>query len=110
MRIPFAALLFTVAQAACVFAAEREAPTWPRLLKPGDTVMFVAPAGPPKKDEVLRAKQRIEDRGYKVKLRDDIFAVEGYLAGTDERRAEELMEAFADDEVDAVACVRGGYG
>ncbi|HEX6960679.1 MAG TPA: LD-carboxypeptidase, partial [Lacipirellula sp.] len=92
------------------FAAEREAMTWPELLEPGDTVMFVAPAGPPKKDEVLRAKRRIEERGYTVKMRDDIFAVEGYLAGTDERRAEEMMQAFTDDEVDAVLCVRGGYG
>jgi muramoyltetrapeptide carboxypeptidase len=43
-------------------------------------------------------------------MRDDIFNVEGYLAGTDERRAEELMEAFLDDDVDGVLCVRGGYG
>jgi muramoyltetrapeptide carboxypeptidase len=84
--------------------------TWPELLQPGDTVMFVAPAGPPKKDEILRAKQRIEDRGYKVKMRDDIFDVEGYLAGTDERRADEMMEAFTDNEIDGVLCVRGGYG
>jgi muramoyltetrapeptide carboxypeptidase len=83
---------------------------WPEPLEPGDAVMFVAPAGPPNREEVERAKQRIEERGYRVKMRDDIFDVEGYLAGTDERRAEELMEAFADPEVKAVACVRGGYG
>src|SRR5688500_18126264 len=96
--------------AAYGLASDRDAMTWPRLLEPGDTVMFVAPAGPPKKDEVMQAKRRMEDRGYKVKMRDDIFDVEGYLAGTDERRADELMEAFKDDEVDAVLCVRGGYG
>ncbi|RIK78332.1 MAG: LD-carboxypeptidase [Planctomycetota bacterium] len=82
----------------------------PKLLKPGDTVMFVAPAGPPERPQVMLAKRRIEERGYRVKMRDDIFAVEGYLAGTDERRADEMMEAFADPEVDAVLCVRGGYG
>jgi muramoyltetrapeptide carboxypeptidase len=91
-------------------AAERIEMLHPKRLQPGDTVMFIAPAGPPKKDEVLLAKQRIEERGYKVKMRDDLFNVEGYLAGTDERRAEELMEAFLDDEVDGVLCVRGGYG
>src|SRR5687768_8702890 len=83
-------------------AAERPEMIHPKRLQPGDTVMFIAPAGPPKRDEVLRAKQRIEDRGYKVKMRDDLFDVEGYLAGPDERRAEELMEAFLDDEVDGV--------
>ena len=83
---------------------------YPELLKPGDTVMFVAPAGPPKREEVMRGKDRIESRGYKVKMRDDLFDVEGYLAGSDERRAEEMMEAFTDPEVKAVICVRGGYG
>ena len=91
-------------------AAEPREAIWPPRLKPGDTVMFVAPAGPPNRDEVMRAKSRIEERGYRVKMRDDIFAVEGYLAGTDERRAEEMMEAFADPEVKGVLCVRGGYG
>ncbi len=103
-------LLAVIASAACGVAADEPATVWPELLEPGDTVMFVAPAGPPKKDDVLRAKQRIEDRGYKVKMRGDIFAVEGYLAGTDQRRADEFMEAFTDDEVDGVLCVRGGYG
>ena len=65
---------------------------------PGDTVMLIAPAGPPKREEVLRFKNHIEQRGYKVKMRDDIFDVDGYLAGTDERRAEEFNAAFADPE------------
>jgi muramoyltetrapeptide carboxypeptidase len=111
LRVPTWLASFTVI---CISsnasAADRLEMLHPKRLHPGDTVMFIAPAGPPKKDEVLRAKQRIEDRGYKVKMRDDLFEVEGYLAGTDERRAEELMEAFLDDEVDGVLCVRGGYG
>lgn len=83
---------------------------YPRRLQPGDTVIFVCPAGNTKREDVALAKQRLEDRGYKVKMRDDLFAVEGYLAGTDERRAAELMQAFTDDEVDAILCCRGGYG
>jgi muramoyltetrapeptide carboxypeptidase len=107
-----AASLYLILSAACglATAAERPEMLHPKRLRPGDTVMFIAPAGPPKKDEVLRGKQRIEGLGYNVKMRDDLFDVEGYLAGTDERRAEELMEAFLDDEVDGVLCVRGGYG
>ena len=34
----------------------------------------------------------------------------GYLAGHDEQRVEDIHAAFADPEVDAVWCVRGGYG
>jgi muramoyltetrapeptide carboxypeptidase len=106
----FVLLAALLAAGGTATAAESREMLHPKRLRPGDTVMFIAPAGPPKKDEVLRAKQRIEDRGYKVKMRDDIFNVEGYLAGTDKRRAEELMEAFLDDEVDGILCVRGGYG
>jgi muramoyltetrapeptide carboxypeptidase len=72
--------------------------------------MFVAPAGPPERAQCERAKQRIEEHGFRVRWRDDMFDVEGYLAGSDQRRANELMEAFSDPEVDAVFCTRGGYG
>jgi muramoyltetrapeptide carboxypeptidase len=91
-------------------AAERTAMVWPPLLEEGDTIMFVAPAGPPERDQCQRAKQRLEQDGFHVRWREDMFDVEGYLAGSDERRAEELMEAFTDPEVDAIFCARGGYG
>lgn len=96
--------------AAVVRAAESKKLVWPKRLSPGDTVMLIAPAGPPEREEVMRFKDHIEQRGYKVKLRDDMFDVEGYLAGSDQRRADEFNEAFADPEVDGVLCVRGGYG
>ena len=35
---------------------------------------------------------------------------DGHLAGSAEERARELEDAFADPAVDAVMCVRGGYG
>ena len=91
-------------------AAEGQKLVWPERLSPGDTVMLIAPAGPPDREQVMRFKDHIERRGYKVKMRDGIFDVDGYLAGTDERRAEEFNAAFADPEVDGVLCVRGGYG
>jgi muramoyltetrapeptide carboxypeptidase len=72
--------------------------------------MFVAPAGDLDKDRMLLAKRRLEARGYHVKMRDDLFAREGYLAGSDDRRAEELMQAFLDPEVQAIFPGTGGYG
>jgi muramoyltetrapeptide carboxypeptidase len=83
---------------------------WPKRIKPGDTVAVVAPAGPVEHKTLDLGVQRIKDRGYKVKMRDDIYDVYGYLAGTDERRSKELMDAFLDPEVDAVITARGGYG
>jgi muramoyltetrapeptide carboxypeptidase len=91
-------------------AAEPQKLVWPKRLSPGDTIALIAPAGPPDREHVMRFKDHVEQRGYKVKLRDDMFDVEGYLAGSDERRAEEFNEAFADPEVDGVLAVRGGYG
>jgi muramoyltetrapeptide carboxypeptidase len=82
----------------------------PPRLEPGDTIMFVAPAGDLNREKMMRAKERLEAMGYTVKMRRDLFASEGYLAGSDERRADELMQAFLDPEVDAVFPGTGGYG
>ena len=83
---------------------------WPRRLAPGDTIAFVAPAGELDRERMALARTRLEARGYKVVQRDDVFAQEGYLAGSDERRAEELMQAFRDPAVAAIFPGTGGYG
>src|SRR4051812_15683286 len=101
---------FTAVFCSQVAAADPLEMIWPKRLKPGDTVAVVAPAGPVDHKLLDLGLKRIKDRGYKVKMRDDIYDVEGYLAGTDERRAKELMDAFLDPEVDAVITARGGYG
>jgi muramoyltetrapeptide carboxypeptidase len=82
----------------------------PPRLHDGDTIMFVAPAGDLNEERMLLAKGRLEAMGYRVKMRDDLFAADGYLAGSDERRAEELMQAFLDPQVDAIFPGTGGYG
>ncbi|QDS98253.1 S66 peptidase family protein [Adhaeretor mobilis] len=83
---------------------------WPKKLKPGDTIQIVASASEVQRSSIMLAKKRLEQRGYKVKMRDDMFSQLGYLAGSDQRRAEELMQAFQDPEVDAIFAARGGYG
>lgn len=83
---------------------------WPRPLAPGDTIAFVAPAGELDEERMALARSRLEARGYRVVQRDDLFAREGYLAGSDERRTEELMAAFRDPDVAAIFPGTGGYG
>lgn len=83
---------------------------YPERLEPGDTIMFVAPAGDLDKERMMLAEKRLKKRGYQVKYRDDLFAKDGYLAGSDQRRADELMQAFRDPEVKAVFPGTGGYG
>ena len=48
--------------------------------------------------------------GFQVSFSKGIFARSGYLAGTDVDRAAQVNAAFADGNVQAIVCARGGYG
>ncbi|TFH27926.1 MAG: LD-carboxypeptidase, partial [Bacteroidia bacterium] len=48
--------------------------------------------------------------GFRTAYNDTVLSEYGYFAGPDQERAEELMEMFAREDVDAIWCVRGGYG
>ncbi|HSI73152.1 MAG TPA: LD-carboxypeptidase [Fimbriimonas sp.] len=82
----------------------------PRALKPGDTIAFVSPASPIAPEKLEFATNLLESEGYGVRLMPNALAAEGYLAGSDDQRARDLQNAFADDEIAAVYCTRGGYG
>jgi muramoyltetrapeptide carboxypeptidase len=69
----------------------------------------VCPAGPVPADR-LHAGLAVVGARYRVKVADDVLRADGYLAGSDARRAEELMAAIADPDVRAVLVARGGYG
>ncbi len=82
----------------------------PRLRK-GDLISIVSPASSPKDNSKLNAGARyFESLGYRVTIGRNAYNVAGYLAGTDEERAEDLNEAFRDRNVKAIVCSRGGYG
>lgn len=85
-------------------------PLFPKALKPGDTIMFVAPAKYLDKGRVSLAKKRLEEMGFKVRLPENLFRKQGFLGGSDEQRASEIMAAFSDPEVDAIFPGTGGYG
>jgi muramoyltetrapeptide carboxypeptidase len=55
----------------------------------------------------LRAGLAVLATPYKVKVAPDIRRADGYLAGDDPRRADELMGAIADPDVRAVFAARG---
>lgn len=82
----------------------------PAALEPGDTIMFVAPAGELIAKRIELATERLEELGFEVVFQEDLYRTRGYLAGPDERRAEELMLAFTDPDVDAIFPGTGGYG
>jgi len=83
----------------------------PKSLHPGDIIAVVAPAGPiAQRDDFDRGVAALERMGFRVRFDERIFQSTGYLAGSDEARAEELMGAFENPSVSAVISLRGGYG
>lgn len=83
----------------------------PKMIRRGDVIRIVAPAGPiDKRDDLLKGIAAFERMGFRVRFDDAIFLSTGYLAGADHLRAEDLMSAFEDPEVRAIVSLRGGYG
>jgi muramoyltetrapeptide carboxypeptidase len=81
----------------------------PPRLRAGARVAVVAPAGPVPRD-TFAAGAAILGARYSLVHDERVFAREGYLAGGDDARAEELMRALGDPSVAALFCARGGYG
>jgi muramoyltetrapeptide carboxypeptidase len=85
--------------------------TKPARLIPGQTIGIAAPASPSSEPEGTRfAIEIVESLGFRPKPAPHLFDRNGYLAGDDANRAADLNKLFADDDVDAIFCVRGGYG
>lgn len=83
----------------------------PPALAPGARVALLAPAGPlASPDDLVRAEQNARALGWEPVPGAHVLAREGYLAGSDAQRLGDLNAALADDAIDGVWCVRGGYG
>ena len=79
-------------------------------LRPGDCIGVVAPASWLEREEWEDGVRLLKKYGYRVKLAPSCTAAYGFFAGTDSVRATDLNRFFADDEVKAILCLRGGYG
>ncbi len=82
----------------------------PNKLQQGQTIGLIAPGSFITEEELNKAITNIESLGFKIKLSKNILQKYGYLAGTDEQRLEDIHQMFADDSVEGIICVRGGYG
>ena len=74
------------------------------------TIGIIALSGACDKEKVLNAKKFFESKGFNVKLSENIFDKDRYLAGSDDKKLEELHKFFSDSEIDIIMCARGGYG
>lgn len=88
----------------------------PRPLFKGAHVAIIAPAGPIRGDEqevekvIRECDKALRSWGLEPYFYPSTRMRYGYLAGTDEARARDVMEAFMDETIDGIFCIRGGYG
>src|ERR1700674_308036 len=83
----------------------------PKPLEAGARVALVAPAGPLQKPEELpRAQENARTLGWEPIVGAHATERTGYLAGHDRDRLNDINNALRDPSVDAIWCLRGGYG
>ena len=82
----------------------------PRAVRPGETIGLCVPSGAVDPGSVLGAVFELERLGYRVLVPEDLGRRLRFTAGSVQRSVEELHHLFADPEVRAVVCARGGAG
>lgn len=82
----------------------------PDPLGEGDKVGIAAPAGPFEIDRFEKGLAVIGAMGFIPVVDDDIYKRDRHLAGPDKHRAKHLNHLFANDEIKAIICARGGFG
>jgi muramoyltetrapeptide carboxypeptidase len=85
----------------------------PPRLRAGELVALVSPSGPAPLAQIASGVAILESWGLRVCVMPharDVHPVHAYLAGDDSARADDFTTAWADSEVRAIFCVRGGYG
>jgi muramoyltetrapeptide carboxypeptidase len=85
-------------------------PIKPRALRSGETIGLCAPSGPIEADFVAAGVAELEGLGFRVQASADLGRRTRFTAGSVERRVAELHELYANPEVRAIVCARGGAG
>jgi muramoyltetrapeptide carboxypeptidase len=106
-----AAALFTPNN---VFARSQEGTTpkiKPTALKAGDTVAISSPAGAVwDENQIEKFSDILKSFGFKVVIGKTLREKFGYFAGSDELRATEINELFANKNIKGIFCMKGGWG
>lgn len=83
----------------------------PKKLKIGDTIGVVAPSDPIVGDnieEINKAKEIVEQDGFKVKFAKNMFSNTNGYSSTAKEKADDINQMFADKEVKMIWCAKGG--
>ncbi len=82
----------------------------PSLLKKGDKVAIVAPAGKVDKDSLEYGLEVLRSWGLIPVLGKYVYDNTDYFSSTLENRLADFQWALDNEEVKAIFCARGGYG
>ena len=82
-----------------------------KRLEKGNTIGVVSPASPSENhSEIIRAKEYLENLGYKVVIGRNVNKTKGFTAASEQERADDINEMFAREDIDAILVTQGGYG
>lgn len=84
--------------------------TRPTRLQKGDTIGVIAPSSPPNLENLKRSLAFLNQLGLNVKMGKHVENINGYLAGTDDERLEDLHDMLSDPNVKGIICAGGGFG
>lgn len=73
-------------------------------------IALIAPSGAVDEERYALTLQRLAQLGAQVVEGQHVLQRHRYLAGSAEQRVQDLHAAFEHDDIDAVWCLRGGYG
>ncbi|WP_035406528.1 MULTISPECIES: LD-carboxypeptidase [Bacillaceae] len=82
----------------------------PPILQQGDTIGIVTLGSPLDEEKINQGIATLRGMGFKIVLGDYVYAANGFLGGTDEQRAADLMNMFSNPAVKMILPTRGGVG
>ena len=83
----------------------------PLALVAGSRVALIAPAGPLRDESELQVSiENSKSLGWQPRIGKSALVRDGYFAGADALRLQDLLDALNDPDIDGIWCLRGGYG
>ena len=82
----------------------------PKPLKENCTIGIVSPSYWLDEKNLNKTAKFFQDIGYNIDIGNSNNLKWGPFAGTPQKRADDLHRMFADPDIDAIMCARGGYG
>lgn len=84
---------------------------WPAPVAANARIALVSPSGPIRSlDDIAASERNARELNWSPVVTANAAKKAAYLAGEDADRANDLNDAFRDDTIAALWCVRGGYG